>query len=460
MFLFRRREFLASLFYASAFVSLPAWARVGLKPPGERRVLVIGAGISGLQCASLLERKSFTVEILEASDRIGGKLLGRKVGPHMFDLGGQALSLKMKRVTSLGEKLGLTLIPRPKQKEFFLRDGKRISGRKVEALRKEINAAQNSIVRHFSTLGEPAKRKKHSQISVHDWLKGMKLSPDAEAMFRSTFVAEWCDSPENVSFLHYLEFSHSNIGEEGDMDFRYREGFFGMAEKLRNSLKASLHLSTPAEGVLVEEDRVRVFSGSKEFHAHYVILATPLPQMKDLSFTGLFAGDFQESLSLFQGAFVKKVIVLYKKRFWAETPSEGLFDPPLGLAIMENSDLEKKIFSIVVFAGGAEAEISREAVLAKLAEAFGSEALSPLAYVEESWSGSRYMTGGYASNRRRGATGYQRVPRQLGPRVLLAGADTADSFPSYVEGALSSAERAVELLLKYEYRTKVDADGQ
>jgi len=151
--------------------------------------------------------------------------------------------------------------------------------------------------------------------------------------------------------------------------------------------------------------------------------------------------------------------VLYKRRFWAGKPSEGLFNPPQGLAIMDNSDLEKKIYSLAVFAGGAEASISRGAVLAKLAEAFGQEALSPLAYVEENWSGSRYMTGGYGANRRTGATGHQSVPRQLGPRVLLAGSDTADSFPSYVEGALSSAERAVELLLKYEYRTEVTING-
>ncbi len=230
MISFSRRDFLASLFYASALVGLPAWARVGLKPPGQRKALVIGAGISGLFAASLLEKKGFTVEILEASDHVGGKLLGRKVGAHMFDLGGQALSLEKKRVKTLGKRLGMTLVPRPKQTEFFMRDGKMISGKKVAGYRKEINEVQNSIVKYFARLDDPSERKKHGMLSVDTWLRTQKLSAEADLMFRSTFCAEWCDSPSNISFLHYLDFSRSNIGEEGEMDFRYREGFFGMAE--------------------------------------------------------------------------------------------------------------------------------------------------------------------------------------------------------------------------------------
>lgn len=455
MISFSRRDFLTSLFYASALVSLPAWARVGLKPPGQRKALVIGAGISGLFAASLLEKKGFTVEILEASDHVGGKLLGRKVGAHMFDLGGQALSLEMKRVKTLGKRLGMTLVPRPKQTEFFMHDGKMISGKKVAGYRKEINEVQNSIVKFFARLDDPSERKKHGMLSVDAWLRTQKLSPEADLMFRSTFCAEWCDSPSNISFLHYLDFSRSNIGEEGEMDFRYREGFFGMAEALRKELKATVHLSTPASSIAVSGDGVVVRSGAREFTAHYVVVATPLPQMKDLSFTGVDAGAFQESISVFQGAFVKKAIVLYEKPFWGKKPREGLFDPPSGLAIMDNSDMEKKVYSIAVFLGGEAASLGRDTVLARLADAFGKDALSPLDYVEENWSGTKYMTGGYGANRRVSETGYQNVPRQLGPRVLMAGSDTADSYPSYVEGALSSAERAVALLLKYEYRTKV-----
>ena len=37
-------------------------------------VLVIGAGLSGLRCASLLKRKGYSVLVLEARDRIGGRL--------------------------------------------------------------------------------------------------------------------------------------------------------------------------------------------------------------------------------------------------------------------------------------------------------------------------------------------------------------------------------------------------
>jgi monoamine oxidase len=455
MFPLSRRDFLASLLYSSALVALPAWARIGLKPPGQRKALVIGAGISGLFAASLLEKKGFEVEILEASNHVGGKLLGRKVGPAYFDMGGQALSPDMKRVKTLGKRLGLTLIPRPPQKEFFLQNGQIISGKKVAALRAESDRVQNAITPYFAKLDLPEERKKHGLLSVDAWLKTQKMSGAAEAMFRSTFTAEWCDSPENISFLHYLDFSRSDIGEEGEMDYRFREGFFGMAEALRKELKASVRLETPAQKITVTGEGVTVRSGEKDYTGHFVVLATPAPQMRDIEFAGVNAAPLKDSLAVFQGAFVKKAIVVYAKPFWGTKPREGLFDPPSGLSVMDNSDMEKKVYSIACFLGGPTAALGKDELLARLAEAFGKEALTPLAFDEENWSGSKYMTGGYGSNRRPGAVGYQSVPRQLGDRVLLAGSDTADSFPSYVEGAISSAERAVALLLKTEYRTKV-----
>ncbi len=51
--------------------------------------MVVGAGLSGLVAANLLERLGLGVSLLEARERIGGRVFGvaAKDGAHRFDLG-------------------------------------------------------------------------------------------------------------------------------------------------------------------------------------------------------------------------------------------------------------------------------------------------------------------------------------------------------------------------------------
>ena len=53
----------------------------------EYDVIVIGAGISGLRCSQLLKEKGISTIILEARDRIGGRLHSPLLNGHNVDLG-------------------------------------------------------------------------------------------------------------------------------------------------------------------------------------------------------------------------------------------------------------------------------------------------------------------------------------------------------------------------------------
>ena len=80
----------------------------------SREVLVIGAGLAGLNCAKILQEKGFQVKILEASSRSGGRMATDFVDGFTLDHGFQVINPAYPELMSnnLVEKLDLTPLPK------------------------------------------------------------------------------------------------------------------------------------------------------------------------------------------------------------------------------------------------------------------------------------------------------------------------------------------------------------
>ncbi len=105
-----RRQLLLAAAGAGAAAALPA---CGDGPSGEgRRILVIGAGMAGLGAARLLADRGATVTVLEARDRIGGRVASARLGGATIDLGAAWIhDVKGNPLSSLADDLDLTRHP-------------------------------------------------------------------------------------------------------------------------------------------------------------------------------------------------------------------------------------------------------------------------------------------------------------------------------------------------------------
>ncbi|MFD9000031.1 protoporphyrinogen oxidase [Streptomyces sp. NPDC059582] len=80
---------------------------------GTRHVVVIGAGIAGLAAAHRLLERGARVTVLEASDRVGGKLLPGEIAGVRVDLGAESMLARRPEAVALAREVGLTDLLRP-----------------------------------------------------------------------------------------------------------------------------------------------------------------------------------------------------------------------------------------------------------------------------------------------------------------------------------------------------------
>jgi monoamine oxidase len=88
-------------------------------------------------------------------------------------------------------------------------------------------------------------------------------------------------------------------------------------------------------------------------------------------------------------------------------------------------------------------EARKAAVLADFATIFGPRAGAPREYVEHDWAADEWSRGCYGGRLTPNAwTRYGPALRQAVGRVHFAGAETADIWNGYMDGAVRSGERA------------------
>ena len=105
-------------------VSVDHGVRQGME---NRRVIIVGAGIGGLAAAYWLGRRGFEVEVLEASDRPGGRMVTLEHRGDRVDVGAQFYHTDFRNAYELLEAVGLTSAQRPVvgRTQYTLNDGSR-----------------------------------------------------------------------------------------------------------------------------------------------------------------------------------------------------------------------------------------------------------------------------------------------------------------------------------------------
>ncbi|TFD27438.1 flavin monoamine oxidase family protein [Cryobacterium cryoconiti] len=443
----------------------------------ERDIVIIGAGAAGLTAATELRKAGLTVAVLEARDRVGGRLHTDEIDGAMLEIGGQWVSPDQDALKETIAELGLETFARYREGEsvYINAEGERT---RFEGEIFPVSAdTEREMVALISTLDElvaqmdPDRPWAHpravelDQISFRRWLE--EATDDEEARDNiSLFIAgAMLTKPAHAfSTLQALLMAASagSFSNLVDADFILDERVVGGLQRvpilLAEKLGDDVFLSQAVRTVRWSEAGVSVLTDDLEVRARRVIVAVPPVLYTRISFDPPLPRRQQMMHQHLSMGFVIKVHAVYETPFWREDGLSGTAFSPYELSheAYDNTNFGDARGTLVGFvsdeaADGVftmSAEERKQRILTSLSHYFGEKALTPVVYYESDWGTEEWTRGAYAASFDLG--GLARFGADLrtpvGP-IFFSCSDLAGKGYQHVDGAIRMGrETAAEIV--------------
>ncbi|MBE5314583.1 MAG: FAD-dependent oxidoreductase [Xanthomonadales bacterium] len=432
---------------------------------GVLRVLVVGAGLAGLAAARSLSEGGIEVCVLEARDRIGGRVWTSRDGPWPLDLGASWIhGVEGNPITALADAAGAARVPtRYDSSRAFSEDGRPFDDadqRRLERLDARLAAA--------IAAAQEADEDQSLAYAVAPVLAAL-LDEDArgEALFRlnSWIEQEYADDLGALS-SHWYDAAEAFDGD----DALFVDGFASVLAPL----SAGLDVRTGVEVVEVEHSpqgvRLRCADGS-EHAADAAIVTVPLGVLKAgrPRFSPPLPSAMRTAIERLAMGVLNKCYLRFERVFWPDDSDwiEIVRRVPGRWAQWVSFARTTGWPVLLGFHAGSEARrleglddatVVAEAMVA-LRQTFGPEVPDPIDHQITRWASDPWALGSY-SLYPPGATPADRkaLGRAIGPRLRLAGEATSMAHFGTAHGAYLSGREAARRLLASMADESADAD--
>jgi monoamine oxidase len=439
-------------------------ARSKKRPSGPLRgirVLVAGAGLAGLAAARDLESLGATTIVVEARDRVGGRVWTWREGFHAgqhAEAGADLIDSTQKALISLARDLDLRIarILKGGFGYYGVDERGRVRPQSMEAGFGSIWQALGASIRAHNLAErrwDSAIARELARKSVAGWLKDVGASAQLTSRFRG-FRGLFLADPEELSLLAIVDFFSEVEGSGWGTQHRLVGGNDQLATEMARRLQCEVRLRTVLRRIRADEHRVVATvehaSTAGEISADYMVLAIPASTLRDVVVEANVPDRQRDAITRLRYGHATRLVLQFERRFWRATGRPAAFgsDQPTG-AVWDGNEEQKGPAAILSFLAGGGASAALQSILqtegpvgvARRVEWLGKPA-HVLASRSVSWEDDPWARGGYAFF----DSGFDPelrdwLARPAG-RIVFAGEHTSIRWQGYMNGAVESGQRA------------------
>jgi len=439
----------------------------------EADVIVVGAGLAGLAAARAVSAAGASVLVIEARDRVGGRVLNHDIGDgKVVEVGGQWIGPTQDRLAELARELGVQTFPTHASGDNLLEYGgslRRYSGaipRINPVVLVDVQQAQTRLNRlaRKVPLDAPWKASKAAKLdgqTAATWMRRNMATKSGRMLLELGVEAVWAAQPEDMSLLHMLFYIHSAGSlellfetEGGAQQDRFVGGSQLIPVRMAEGLGAErLALSAPVRRIEHGADGVTVHADGVVARGRRAIVAIAPTLAGRIAYDPPLSGYRDQLTQRMPLGTVAKCMAVYEEPFWRAEGLSGQATSERGPVrlMFDNSPPDGSPGVLLGFLEGRHArelgrlapEERRAAVIDCFARVFGPRAASPAEYVERLWAEEEWTRGCYGCHMPTGGwTGYGPALRApVGP-LHWAGAEYAQVWNGYMDGAVRSGDVA------------------
>jgi monoamine oxidase len=430
-------------------------------------VAVLGAGLAGLSAARDLKRSGADVIVLEARDRVGGRVEAVTLPDgRTIQAGGEVFGPGHTAYGELVEELGLTVEPSyvadPGEMSWGLVDGVYVGDDvpwMTEAERRDEDRVERAFVELAATV-DPDDPWSHPEaqaldhMSLGEWLRAQGALPAVQRRHELASLSLSCDSPERSSLLAELR-KHAALGGDGFYELerweglRVADGSAAVALSMAAELEAQIRCGTIVRRIEIRSGRVSVtLSDGEAVAAEAVVCTIPAGPLRAIEIAGLSDARLR-SLRSQRQSLAAKVVAAYDTAFWQEAGQNGLAECewlfgstwPQSLGVLSMLVPPERLSAFLA----APEAVRSSTVVDGLVSLYGEPARYPTAMLERAWGVDPYTQGYIASWAPGDLTRVGPLHGTHEPPFYVAGSD--HWVAGYMEGAVRTGRDAARAAL-------------
>ncbi len=450
-------------------------------------VVVVGGGFAGLTAARQLHKAKKSVIVLEARDRVGGRVWNHDLGGgHVSERGGTFIGPTQDHVAALANQLGVATFPTyDTGDDVYVAGGSRMTYSDTGPTG---TAPPDPLVLPELTLVVSQLDQMSTTVPVDaPWTAKNATQWDSETLQtyinQNSFSQRFRDlvplatrpifgaEPRELSLLFVLFYIASSGNEQNPGTFERNFDTRGGAQqnrlvggsqlialKIAKQLGRRVVLNSPVRRIVQTRGGVTVHSDRVTVKAKEVIVAVPPTLAGRIEYHPLLPFERDQLTQRYGAGTLTKVAAVYDKPFWRDAGLNGTAVDTGGpvSATFDDSPPGGSPGVVFGFVGGDNARTynamspasRRAAVLNQFATFFGPQAQNATDFFETSWSSEQWSRGCPVGIPSLGALiAYGSRIREPVGRIHWAGTETSNYWNGYMDGAVRSGERAASEVL-------------